>query len=415
MQKPQLLGNDDLALIQDLIPGKEPPLLPCESGPRKSKVYSVAETRLVGNERDYLNRCIDLNWISCKGAFVREFEEAFARHAGCEFAIACSSGTAALHLVLAALGIGRDEEVVIPAFTMIATANAVRYTGATVNLVDSEPKYLNIDPDLVEAAITPRTKAIIVVHTYGHPAEMQRLQQIARERRLHLIEDAAEAHGAEVLGQRVGSFGIAGTFSFYANKIITTGEGGMVTTNDRKFADLVRRLCHHAFHPERHFWHEYVGFNYRMGNLQAAVGLAQTERLDEIVAARRRLRGWYDERLKSIPGLEIPAEAKDSKSVFWMYAVRINSAFGCTSHDLRTRLAQRGIETRSFFVPIHLQPIYFDQFRGRHFPVAEALCRSGFYLPTHESLEEPDVAWIVQQIVDIHRQQVGRIREAAQR
>ncbi len=405
MQKPHLLANDDLALIRGFIPGKEPPLAPCASGPRKSKVYSVAETRLVGNERDYLNRAIDSNWISSKGHFVREFEEAFAPHAGCEFAVACTNGTAALHLVLVALDIGREDEVIIPAFTMIATANAVHYTGAAIRLVDSEPKYLNIDIDLVEAAITPRTKAIIVVHTYGHPAEMQRLQKIARERHLNLIEDAAEAHGAEIFGQRVGSFGLAGTFSFYANKIITTGEGGMVTTNDREFADLVRRLGHHAFHPERHFWHEYVGFNYRMANLQAAIGLAQTERLDEIVAARRRVREWYDERMQSIPGLQTPAEAKNYKSVFWMYGVRVNAAFGCTSHELRTQLAQRGIETRSFFVPIHLQPIYFNQFRGERFPVAEALCRSGFYLPTHESLEERDVEWIAQQIMEIHRQQ----------
>jgi perosamine synthetase len=406
MQEPTLLTNADFASIRDLIPGNEPPLSPCTSGPRKSKIYSVAETRFVGNERDYLNRCIDSNWISSKGQFVSEFEKAFARHAGCEFAVACANGTAALHLVLAALGIGRDDEVIIPAFTMIATANAVRYTGATVKLVDSEPKYLNIDVDLTEAAITPRTKAIIAVHTYGHPARMQRLQKIARERHLYLIEDAAEAHGAEILGQRVGSFGLAGTFSFYANKIISTGEGGMVTTNDRKFADLVRRLCHHAFHPERHFWHEYVGFNYRMGNLQAAVGLAQTERFDEVVTARRRVRAWYDERLRSIPGLQIPAEAKGCKSVFWMYTVRTSSTFGCISHKLRTQLAQRGIETRSFFVPMHLQPIYFNQFRGQRFPVAEAICKSGFYLPTHENLEERDVEWIVQQIKDIHRQQV---------
>ena len=411
MQEPTLLTNVDLALIRDLIPGNEPPLSPCTNGPRKSKVYSVAETRLVGNERNYLNRCIDSNWISSKGYFVSEFEKAFARHAGCEFAVACTNGTAALHLALAALGIGRDDEVIIPAFTMIATANAVRYTGATVRLVDSEPKYLNIDVDLVEAAITPRTKAIIAVHTYGHPAHMLRLQKIARERRLHLIEDAAEAHGAEILGQRVGSFGLAGVFSFYANKIISTGEGGMVTTNDRRFADLARRLGHHAFHPERHFWHEYVGFNYRMSNLQAAIGLAQTERFDEIVAARRRVRAWYDERLRSIPGVQIPAEAKDCKSVFWMYAIRTNSTFGYTSHELRSQLAQRGIETRSFFVPMHFQPIYFNQFRGQRFPVAEAICRSGLYLPTHENLEEPDVEWIVQQIKDIHRKQVGCVRE----
>ncbi len=181
--------------------------------------------------------------------------------------------------------------------------------------------------------------------------------------------------------------------------------------NPGDYETVRRTLGHHAFHPERHFWHEYVGFNYRMSNLQAAIGLAQTERFDEIVAARRRVRAWYDERLRLIPGLQIPAEAKDCKSVFWMYAVRTSSAFGCTRHELRTQLAQRGIETRSFFVPMHLQPIYFNQFRGQHFPIAEAICRSGLYLPTHENLEERDVDWIVRQITDIHHQQVGCVRE----
>jgi perosamine synthetase len=412
MLKPRLLADDDLALIREFIPGNEPALAPCGSGPRKSKVYSVAETRLAGNEREYLNRCIDSNWVSSKGPFVHEFEEVFARHAGCEFGVACSSGTAALHLVLAALGIGPGDEVIIPTFTMIATANAVRYTGAKVALVDSEPDYLNIDVNLVEAAITSRTKAILVVHTYGHPAQMQRLQKIARERDLHLIEDAAEAHGAEIHGQRAGSFGLVAAFSFYANKIVTTGEGGMVTTNDRKLADLIRRLSQHAFHPERHFWHEYVGFNYRMTNLQAAIGLAQCERIDEMIAARRRVRSWYERNLQSCIGLRLPAEAKGCKCVFWMYAIRVNSAFGCTSHELRQELAQRGIETRSFFIPMHFQPIYFDQFRGRRFPVAEALGQSGLYLPTHENLKQRDIKWIAQQIEEIHRQRKGRNSEA---
>ena len=410
MQEPSVISSADLALIRDFIPGKEPILSRCKSGPRKSKVYSVAETSLRGNERIYLNECVDSNWISSKGPFVRRFEEQFARQAGCEFAVACANGTAALHLALAALGIGPGDEVILPTFTMIATANAVRYTGATVKLVDAEPKYLNIDADKIEAAVTPQTKAIIAVHTYGHPAPMHRLQTIAREWNLHLIEDAAEAHGAEILGQRVGSFGVAGTFSFYGNKIVTTGEGGMVTTNDRQFADLARRLCNHAFHPEQHFWHEYVGFNYRMTNLQAAVGLAQTERFDEIVNARRRVRAWYDKRLKLIPGIQTPPESNDCKCVFWMYAVRIDSKFGCSSHELRTLLAQRGIETRSFFVPMHLQPIYYNQFRGHRFPVAEDLCRSGFYLPTHEGLEDSDIEWIVQQIGDIHGQQTEQSR-----
>jgi perosamine synthetase len=399
MQKP--LSQSSQALSRGCVLGDEPPLSPCASGPRKSKVYYVAETRLIGNERRYLNQCIDSNWVSSKGAFVSRFENAFATQAGCNFAIACASGTAALHLALAALGIGPGDEVVIPTFTMIATANAVRYTGATLKLVDSEPEHFNIDPNLVEAAITSRTKAIIVVHIYGQPAQMGRLREIAGIHRLHLIEDAAEAHGAEVLGRRVGSLGIAGTFSFYANKIVTTGEGGMVTSNDRQFAERVRLLCNHAFHPRQHFRHEHLGFNYRMTNLQAAVGLAQTERLDEIVAARRKVRTWYQQRLCDQEGLQLPSEARSTRSVFWMYAVRTTAQLGCTSHELRIELARRGIETRSFFLPMHLQPIYADQFSSQHFEVAESLFRSGFYLPTHENLGEDDVDWIAQQIKDI--------------
>jgi perosamine synthetase len=261
-----------------------------------------------------------------------------------------------LHLVLAALGLGPGDEVIIPAFAMIAVANAVRHTGASIRVVDVEPEHLNLDPACVEAAITPRTKAIIVVHTYGHPAQMHRFKTIAQDHNLHLIEDAAEAHGAEISNKRVGSFGLAGTFSFYANKIITTSEGGMVTTDDNRLARLMRRLRDHAFHPERHFWHEYVGFNYRMTNLQAAVGLAQTERIDAIVTARRRLRAWYDERLQSIPGLQLPTQARGCRNLFWMYAIRTSPLFACGCHELRQQLASRGIETRSFFVPIHLQP-----------------------------------------------------------
>lgn len=397
------LKPEDLARLRNIIPGVEPALGRCTAGPRRGRTYPVAETYLVGNERAYLNQCIDSNWISSRGPFVDKFERAFAREADCEHAVACANGTVALHLVLAALGIGPGDEVILPAFTMIATANAVQYTGAKLVLVDSEPMSLNIDPALIERAITKNTKAIIVVHTYGHPAQMHRLLEIADARDLYLIEDAAEAHGAEISGKRVGSFGLAGTFSFYANKIVTTGEGGMVTTCDAEFGQIVRRLRDHAFHPERHFWHEYVGFNYRMTNLQAAVGLAQTERIDEIVAARQRLTGWYHDRLRNCPGLRLPQESPGMRSVFWMYGIRVNSSFGCTSHALRVQLAARGIETRSFFVPMHIQPIYIDQFRGQSFPVAEDLCRTGLYLPTSEALTEKDINWICGQIEDIQR------------
>ncbi len=415
MKRPMPRRRIEEPLFGLLMPGKEPRLSRCVDGPRKGQRYPVAETRLTGNERAYLSQCIDSNWISSKGAFVSAFEAAFAAEAGCRHAVACANGTVALHLVMAALGLGPGDEVIVPAFTMIAVANAVRYTGATVRLVDAEPAYGNLDPDLVKAAITPRTRAIIAVHTYGHPAAMKQLAAIAEHYNLYLIEDAAEAHGAEIAGKRVGGLGFAATFSFYANKIITTGEGGMITTNNTALADLARRLRDHAFHPERHFWHEHVGFNYRMTNLQAAIGLAQTERLAEIVAARRRLRGWYEKRLKSLPGLKLPGEARQCRSVFWMYAICLTPPFGYGRDELRGQLARRGIETRTFFVPIHAQPVYQDYFRGQRFPVAEQLSIGGLYLPTHENLDEADADWICRQIVDIHRLAPGSTRRRRRR
>jgi perosamine synthetase len=415
MKRPMPLRRNDELLFGQLMPGKEPRLSRCADGPRKGQRYPVAETRLTGNERTYLNQCIDSNWISSKGAFVAAFEAAFAAETGCRHAVACANGTVALHLVLAALGLGPGDEVIVPAFTMIAVANAVRYTGATVRLVDVEPAYGNLDPDLVKAAITPRTRAIIAVHTYGHPAAMKQLAAVAEHYNLYLIEDGAEAHGAEIAGKRVGGLGFAATFSFYANKIITTGEGGMITTNNGPLADLARQLRDHAFHPERHFWHEHVGFNYRMTNLQAAIGLAQTERLGEIVAARRRLRGWYKKRLGSLPGLKLPGEARQCRSVFWMYAIRVIPPFGCSRDELRGQLARRGIETRTFFVPIHAQPVYQDYFRGQRFPVAEQLSIGGLYLPTHENLGEADADWICRQIADIHRLVTGSTRRRTSR
>jgi perosamine synthetase len=415
MKRPKPPRRNDELLFGRLMPGKEPRLSRCADGPRKGQRYPVAETRLTGNERAYLNQCIDSNWISSKGAFVAAFEAAFAAETGCRHAVACANGTVALHLVLAALGLGPGDEVIVPAFTMIAVANAVRYTGATVRLVDVEAAHGNLDPDLVKAAITPRTRAVIAVHTYGHPAAMKQLAAIAEHYNLYLIEDAAEAHGAEIAGKRVGGLGFVATFSFYANKIITTGEGGMITTNNAPLADLARQLRDHAFHPERHFWHEHVGFNYRMTNLQAAIGLAQTERLGEIVAARRRLRGWYKKRLRSLPGLKLPGEARQCRSVFWMYAIRVMPPFGCSRDELRGQLARRGIETRTFFVPIHAQPVYQDYFRGQRFPVAEQLSIGGLYLPTHENLNEADADWICGQIADIHRLATGTTRRRTSR
>jgi perosamine synthetase len=346
-------------------------------------------------------------WISSAGSFVTRFENAFASSAGCAYGVACSSGTTALHLITAALGLGPGDEVIVPTFTMIATANAVLYTGASPVLVDAEPVSWNLDPNHVRAKITPRTRGVIAVHTYGHPAAMDELRAICDRHGLFLIEDAAEAHGASYHGRPVGSLGLAAAYSFYGNKIITTGEGGMVTSNDARFAALARRLRDHAFSTDRHFWHEYQGFSYRMSNLQAAVGVAQTERLRELVARRRTNRDRYESRLRSIRGLSLPVELDGVENVFWMYSILVEGDFGCSRDELRRRLARAGIETRSHFVPIHLQPIHRDRFRGQRYPVAESLCRKGMYLPSGPKLTEDEIDYVCRSIARAQRDEIS--------
>jgi len=368
----------------------------------------VAEPKFGGREQEYVTDCILSSWVSSKGKYVTQFESMFAAYCGVPYGVATFNGTIALHLVLAALNIGPGDEVIVPSLTFVATANAVAYTGATPVFVDSEPETWNLDPAAVEAAITPRTRAIIPVHLYGHPADMDAIRNIARAHSLTVIEDAAEAHGATYRGQKVGSLGHAAAFSFYANKNITTGEGGMITTDNRQLADLCRNLRDHAFSPERHFWHKYLGFNYRMTNLQAAVGLAQVERMDELVAARRRNAARYTERLASIPGITPPPEAPDCTNVYWMYAVLVEDEFGLTRDELRRFLAGEGIETRTFFIPLHFQPIYYQAFKGQRFPVAENLCKRGFYYPSASSLTRREIDYIVDATRRAHEQRGSR-------
>jgi perosamine synthetase len=261
-------------------------------------------------------------------------------------------------------------------------------------LVDAEPDTWNIDVSQIEAKVTPRTKAIIVVHTYGHPADMDAIMAIAQRHRLYVVEDAAEAHGAEYKGRAVGSLGDVACFSFYANKIITTGEGGMVTSSNPEIAATVRRLRDHAFSDERHFWHQYRGFSYRMTSLQAAIGLAQTERLDELVQQRRKNAALYQECLNGVRGLSLPQERPGIKSVFWMYGLLIEGDFGCSRDELRQALASNGIETRSFFVPMHLQPVHFTHYDPALYPVADALCQKGMYLPSSPALAEAEIRYV---------------------
>lgn len=379
--------------ISDLLSEKEPTLRPGPDG----KIIPVCEPKLSGREIEYVLSCLKTNWISSGGRYVSEFEKAFSEKCGARYGVACTSGTTALHLALAALDIGPGDEVILPSFTMIATPNAVSYCGGKLILVDADPRTWNLDVRQLEEKITPKTKAILPVHIYGHPAEMDIILSIAAKHRLAVIEDAAEAHGAEYHGKKVGSLGLAGCFSFYGNKIITTGEGGMITTNDASFAEKARNLRDHAFSKERHFWHKMRGFNYRMTNLQGALGLAQTEKFEELVGARIRNAETYDRYLRDIPGLTLPPQTPGIKNVFWMYAVLVENDFGITRDELREKLAAQGIETRTFFIPIHLQPIYRRQFR-REYPVSEELCRKGLYLPSAATLTEKEISWIVSEI-----------------
>ena len=399
MIQPSPVTLEDLGPLAAGVPPREP--VP-ESNPAKAQSpvgvrvpIPVCEPRLAGNELAYVQRCVETGWISSQGAYVEAFEERFAELCGAKYGIATSNGTTALHLALATLGLGPGDEVIIPTFTMIATANVVRATGARPVFVDSEPHTWNIDPEGIEAKITPRTRAIVPVHTYGHPADMDRIGAIAERHGLAVIEDAAEAHGAEYHGRRAGSLGLAASFSFYANKILTCGEGGMVTTSDPEFARIARILRDHAFSEERHFWHRYPGFNFRMTNMQAAVGLAQCERFDELVARRIENARRYTEGLRGVPGITTPPQAPGIMSVYWMYGLLVDSdRYGRTRDELRELLARRGIETRTFFIPMHLQPIFYTGGAERY-PVAERLGAGGLYLPSAGTLTERDIGYVV--------------------
>jgi perosamine synthetase len=312
----------------------------------------------------------------------------FAAFCGASYGVATSSGTSALHLALLALGIQPGDEVIVPALTFIATANAVQYVGATPVIVDSERTTWNIDPACVEAAITPRTKALIPVHLYGHPAAMAELLCIADRHGLAVVEDAAQAHGARINGRRVGALGNAGCFSFFGNKIISTGEGGMLVTNDVRIFERARLLRDHGMSPTRKYWHEALGYNYRMTNIQAAIGVAQLERVEETLQAKRTIAREYNRLLKAVHGVTIPPDAPDAESVYWLYSVLVNErAFGMSRDDVMAALHSEGIETRPFFPPIHTQPIYAT---GQSLPVSEDLAATGLNLPSAPNLRQED-------------------------
>lgn len=356
----------------------------------------VARPDLSGNERPYVLAALEEGWIGSTGRFLERFEADFARYCGVRHALACSNGTVALHLLLLALGLGPGDEVVVPSFTYVASANAVTYTGATPVFVDSDPETWNLDPSAVAAALTPRTRAILAVHLYGHPAAMDPLRDLASTRGIALLEDAAEAHGAEVMGRRTGSLGDAATFSFFGNKILTTGEGGMVTTNDAALAARMRQLKNQGMDPARRYWFPVVGYNYRMTNVAAAIGCAQLERMDGFLAERRRIAADYDARLAPHVerlGLTLAPRAPWATRVPWLYSLLVPS----TRRDaLLAHLDGEGIESRPFFHPMHTLPMYRA---SGPLPVAERLGASGINLPTFQGLAEDQIDRICESLV----------------
>jgi perosamine synthetase len=358
----------------------------------------VCEPFLSGKELEYVTDCIKSNWISSKGKYIEEFEQKFAHYCGCKYGISTTSGTTAIHLALASLGIGLGDEVIVPTFTMISTVFAVVYTGARPVLVDAEPETWNIDVTRIEEKITPRTKAIMPVHIYGHPCDMEPIMEMVRRHNLYVIEDAAEAHGAEYKGRKAGSIGHVNCFSFYANKIITTGEGGMVVTNNRQIAEKARRLKDLAHSKEKRFLHAGLGFNYRMTNIQAAIGLAQFERIDELVERRRKNAYFYNSLLKDIKGIGLPPEKEWARNVYWMYSIFIEDQFGMSRDELMRKLEEKEIETRTFFIPMHQQPVFtsMNLFAGERYPVAEELSRRGLYLPSGSGLTEAEIRYIAE-------------------
>lgn len=346
--------------------------------------HPVSKPSLKGKELEYVTKAINDGWISSQGPYVKEFEKAFAAYNGVGHGVACSSGTAAITLALRALGIGHGDEVIVPEFTMIATAWAVTYTGATPVFVDCGDD-LNIDVDLIEEKITSKTKAIIPVHIYGRQCNMERIMDIAYNYNIKVVEDSAEAHGVKPLGD-------IACFSLFANKIISAGEGGICVTNDEKLAKQMIHLRGMAFTPEHNFLHKKLAYNFRMTNIQAAIALAQLERMEELLVKRKKVEELYDQKLKGIKGITLLPK----RNVLWMYDLLAEKR-----PELQKYLEQHGIETRQLFKPMSRQPMY-------HNPVwknlkANFFGEHGLYLPTHADLTEQDIDYIVGKVRDFYQ------------
>ena len=359
----------------------------------------VAEPEIGAKEEEYVLDCVRSNWVSSKGKYISEFESRFAEYIGVDNAIAVSNGTTGLHLALLALNVGFGDEVIVPTFTYVATANAVKYVNATPVFVDSEADTWNMDVNQVKQKISSKTKAIIAVHIYGQPVDMDALVRVCKENSIYLIEDVAEAIGSEYQGKRLDRLAMY-QFSVFGNKTIPTGEGGMVLTNNSVMTDKLRKLRNQGMSTQKRYWYDVIGYNYRMTNIQAAIGLAQMERIDYFVKKKRQIAEWYKKYLNK-PYIEFSVERPCTKNTYWMSSILLKPPLDMYRDILMEKLIEDyGIETRPFFYPMHKLPIYLVDNNDNAFPIVESFYYRGLNLPSSTKLEEDDIKYISRCIIE---------------
>lgn len=367
------------------------------------KVF-VNEPVLDGNEKKYLNECIDTNWISFEGPFVKRFEDGMAKLTNRKYGIAVANGSVALDTAVMALQIGEGDEVIMPTFTIMSCAAPIVRCGAKPVLVDADPLTWNMKVEDIEEKITERTRAIMVVHIYGLPVDMDKVIEIAKKHNLYIIEDAAEMHGQTYKGRPCGSFGDISTFSFYPNKHITCGEGGMVVTNDDDLAERCKLVRNLFFSPKKRYIHEELGYNFRMTNLQAALGCAQLEKLSKTVAKKRHIGSLYNQLLADVEGIQLPVSHTDyAENIYWVYGIVLHDDINTDADEVMKALGEEGIGTRGFFWGMHEQPVFkkMHLFDGESYPVAEKLARRGFYIPSGVNLTDDDQMYVVEKLITV--------------
>ncbi|MEC7875256.1 MAG: DegT/DnrJ/EryC1/StrS family aminotransferase [Pseudomonadota bacterium] len=365
-------------------------------------IIPVSEPLIGKREEELVLDCLRSGWISSEGKYVKEFEKKCASYCSMNAGISVSAGTAALQVAVSCLPIDKGDEIIMPAFTIISCATAIIESGAKPVLVDCDPDTWTMNTEEIEQKITNKTKAIMAVHIYGHSVDMQPVNELAKKHNLFVIEDAAEAHGAEYKGTKCGGLSDISILSFYANKLVTTGEGGMVLTNNKEFEERARSLRNLCFKKEKRFFHTEIGHNYRMSNIQAAIGLAQLEKLDLFVDRKREMAKSYNNQLSKLP-LQLPIEKEWAKNIYWMYGIVLNKQAGIVRSDFMKELEKKGIESRPFFVGMHEQPVLRDMglFSGENYPVCEYISKQGLYLPSGHAITNSQIQYITDSINEI--------------